>query len=103
MMKSFTAASVIAVAAFADDCSYYYNLGCSSGDVTTNPPDWADRSFQTYLPGSDKYQEQYEGLGRVMCYNHIKYDESRSSATVTARCRTHNSVQSVSYNWNGEG
>ncbi len=45
MMKSFTAASVIAVAAFADDCSYYYNLGCSSGDVTTNPPDWADRSF----------------------------------------------------------
>ena len=38
-----------------------------------------------------------------MCYNHIKYNESKTSATVTAKCRSHNSVSSVSYNWNGEG
>jgi len=39
-----------------------------------------------------------------MCYNHIQYtDASRQSATVTARCRQHNSVTSLEYNWNGEG
>ncbi len=103
-MKSFVAASVIAVAAFAEDCSYFYDLGCSAGDVTTNPPEWAERSFQTYLPGSEKYQDQYEGLGRVMCYNHILYDNAvRASGMVTARCRTHSSITSIQYNWNGEG
>jgi len=56
-MKSYTVASVLAVAALADDCSYFYDLGCTSGDVTTNPSDWADRSFQTYLPGSKKFQD----------------------------------------------
>jgi len=38
-----------------------------------------------------------------MCYNHIQYDAGRTSATVTARCRQHDSVQSLQYNWNGEG
>lgn len=71
--------------------------------MTTNPADWADRSFQTYLPGSDLYKEEYEGLGRVMCYNHIKYDDAaRTSATVTARCRQHSSITDLTYNWNGE-
>ncbi len=72
---SFTIASLssalIASMATAVDCSYFYNLGCTSGSATTNPPDWADRSFQTYLPGSAHYKEEYAGLGRVMCYNHI--------------------------------
>jgi hypothetical protein len=67
--------SAVAASGFLhdNDCSYFYDLQCSSGDATTNPPEWADRSFQTYLPGSAKYKEEYEGLGRVMCYNQITY------------------------------
>lgn len=105
MFKNFTAL-LLAATAYAQtntDCSYFYNLQCQSGDATTNPADWAERSFQTYLPGSDKYQPQYEGLGRVMCYNNITYSSDRSSATVEARCRQHSSVGSLSYNWNNEG
>lgn len=103
MIKTF-AASLIAASAFAQtDCSYFYNLQCTSGSVTTNPADWAQRSFQTWLPGSDKYKPEYEGLGRVMCYNHIQYTSDRSSATVEARCRQHSSVKNLSYNWNNEG
>ena len=98
-MKTFASVAIAAASASATDCSYFYDLGCTSGDVTTNPAEWADRSFQTYLPGSDKYQEQYEGLGRVMCYNQIKYDADRSGATVTARCRTHSNISSVQYKW----
>ena len=70
-MKYFSTALLLATSALADDCSYFYDLGCSSGDATTNPPEWAERSFQTYLPTSEKYEEQFAGLGRVMCYNHI--------------------------------
>ena len=102
-MKSFACATLLSAFASADDCSYFYDLGCSSGDVTTNPDDWAERSFQTYLPGSDLYKEEYEGLGRVMCYNHIQYDDTRTNATVTARCRQHSSITELTYNWNDEG
>lgn len=38
-----------------------------------------------------------------MCYNHIQYDESRTSATVTARCRTDPAIDRVIYSWNGDG
>ena len=102
----------VAVVAFAsaanaflmdDDCSYFYNLQCTSGDQTTNPPDWAERSFQTYLPGSANYKEEYEGLGRVMCYNNITYSEDRQRATVEAVCRQHSSVTKLEYNWNNQG
>lgn len=47
--------------------------------------------------------DAYEGLGRVMCYNQITYSGDRSSATVEAKCRQHNSVTSLQYNWNNEG
>jgi len=70
-MKGFTVAALMAVCSIADDCSFFQGLQCTSGSQTTNPPDWADRSFQTYLPGSAHYNEAYQGLGRVMCYNHI--------------------------------
>lgn len=71
MIKTF-AASLIASSALAQtDCSYFQGLQCTNGSVTTNPADWAQRSFQTWLPGSAKYKPEYEGLGRVMCYNHI--------------------------------
>ena len=91
--------------ALAEDCSYFYNLGCADGTVTTNPADWANRSFQTWLPesGSENYREGYQGLGRVTCYNNIIYNSSRTSADVEARCRTHSSITSLEYNWNGEG
>ena len=101
---TFASAALQATAFFSDDdCSYFYDLQCTSGDQTTNPPDWAERSFQTYLPGSAKYKDAYEGLGKVMCYNQITYSADRSSATVEAKCRQHSSVDSLQYNWNGEG
>lgn len=86
-----------------EDCSYFQNLQCTSGEQTNQPAEWADRSFQTYLPGSANYKDAYQGLGRVMCYNHIQYDSDRTSATVTARCRQHSSIKSIQFNWNGEG
>ena len=39
------ATALISVLATADDCSWFQDLGCTAGDVTTNPTDWADRSF----------------------------------------------------------
>ena len=85
------------------DCSYFYNLGCTSGSVTTNPADWVDRSFQTPLPGTPKWKEGYQGMGRIVCYNNITYASDRKSATVEARCRQHSSIIDVQYNWNNEG
>jgi hypothetical protein len=103
MLRHFAATLIAAIASAQTDCSYFGNLGCSSGSATTNPPDWAERSFQTFLPGSPNYKPEYEGLGRVMCYNNIQYSADRSSATVEARCRTHSSIKSVAYNWNNAG
>jgi hypothetical protein len=103
-VAAIAAVNVANATSFAnDDCSYFYNLGCSSGDATTNPPEWEDRAFQTYLPGSDKWVEAYEGLGRVMCYEQITYSADRTSATVEAKCRTQKSVGTLLYNWNGIG
>lgn len=42
-------------------------------------------------------------MGRVFCYNHIKYSTDRSSAEVEARCRQHSSITKMEYNWNGKG
>lgn len=104
MIKHFSTALILATSAFAQtDCSYFQGLQCSSGSATTNPPDWATRSFQTPLPGDALHKPEYEGLGRVMCYNNIQYTNDRKSATVEARCRKHSSVQNLSYNWNNEG
>ena len=103
MTKSFTVATLLAAAVSADDCSYFQNLGCTSGSVTTNPADWVNRSFQTPLPGSPNYNESYQGYGRVVCYNNIVYGSDKQSAKVEARCRQHESITSLQYNWNGEG
>ena len=75
-----------------DDCSFFQNLGCQNGSDTRYPDDWADRAFQTWLPGSEKHQDGFEGLGRVMCYNNIAYGSDRQSAEVEAVCRQHSSV-----------
>ena len=86
-----------------DDCSFFQNLGCQNGSDTRYPDDWADRAFQTWLPGSEKHQDGFEGLGRVMCYNNITYASDRQSAEVEAVCRQHSSVQKLEYNWAGQG
>lgn len=39
----------------------------------------------------------------MTCYNNIVYAKDRNSATVEARCRQHDSVTKLQYNWNGEG
>lgn len=65
---------LISYASFAalEDCSSFQNeMGCKSGTQTTNPPEWAERSFQTFLPGDPNYKPEFEGLGRVMCYTAI--------------------------------
>ena len=86
------------------DCSSFQGeMGCRSGQETKNPADWAQRSFQTPLPGDPYYKPAYQGLGRVMCYNNIKYNSGRTSATVEVRCRQHSSITKVQYNFNNEG
>ena len=47
------------------------------------------------------YKPEYEGLGKVMCFNNIVYSADRSSATVEAKCRQASDVTSLSYAWNG--
>jgi hypothetical protein len=70
------------------DCSNFNSeMGCLSGTTTTYPDDWAQRSFQTFLPGDPYYKDQYEGLGRLGCYSAILYETDRKSATVDVRCR----------------
>lgn len=88
----------------AADCSNFQGeMGCSSGSVTKNPEDWANRSFQTFLPGDSQYKKEYESLGRVMCYSAIKYASDRKSAEVEIRCRQHSSIKSLSYNFDNKG
>jgi hypothetical protein len=38
-----------------------------------------------------------------MCYNNIVYTKDRKSATVTAKCRKHDSITTLEYNWNDQG
>ncbi len=52
-------------------------MGCTSGQATNPPADWQQRSFQTPLPHDPYYKPEYEGLGRVMCYNNIVYSSDR--------------------------
>jgi len=94
---------LISYATFAalEDCSNFQGeMGCKSGTQTTNPPEWAERSFQTFLPGDPMYKPSYEGLGRIMCYSNIVYNAARTSATVEMRCRQHSSITKVEYNFN---
>lgn len=102
MQKSFIAAT-LAATSLAGDCSYFQNLGCQSGDVTTNPSDWVDRSFQTPLPGTPNWKESYQGMGRIVCFNNIIYNSDRTSAEVEAKCRQHSSIGKVEYNWADSG
>lgn len=94
---------LISYATFAklEDCSSFQGeMGCRSGQEVHNPPDWADRSFQTFLPGDPYYKPEFEGLGRLMCYSSIKYAAGRGSADVTIKCRQHSSITKVQYNFN---
>lgn len=38
-----------------------------------------------------------------MCYNDIIYSSDRSSANVSAKCRKHDSITKMEYNFNNEG
>ena len=86
-----------------DECSNFNgNVGCKGGDDTRYPDDWSKRAFQTFLPdGVDKdmYKPEYEGLGRVMCYNQAIYSPNRESATLKAVCRQHDSIVKMKYKW----
>ena len=90
-----------------DDCGNFNGeTGCPSGDQTRYPDEYKQRAFQTYLkdgPDADKYREEFEGLGRVMCFNKVSYSSDRQSASVEAKCRQHDSVNELQYNFNNEG
>ena len=90
-----------------DDCSNFNGeTGCTSGQQTRYPDEYSKRAFQTYLkdgPDSEKWKPEYEGLGRVMCFNKVTYSDDKQSATVEAKCRQHDSVKELQYNFNGEG
>jgi alpha-amylase len=45
------------------------------------------------------YKPEYEGLGRVMCYNQAIYTPNRESATLKANCRQHDSIVKMEYKW----
>ena len=68
---------------------------CTSGSITTNPDDWAKRSFQTPLPGDFYYRDTYQNLGRIMCYPLIQYAQDRQSASVEVVCKKHESITKV--------
>ena len=90
-----------------DDCSNFNgNVGCKDGQQTRYPDEWSKRSFQTFLkdgPDAHMYKPEYQGYGRVMCYNHVKYEQDRRSATVEVKCRKHSSVEQLEYNFNDKG
>jgi hypothetical protein len=52
-------AALLAPLALAHDCSYFYDLQCTSGDQTNQPESWTNRTFQTPLPGSDNWKPEY--------------------------------------------
>lgn len=85
-------AAVATIASAADCSNFNGEMSCKSGSQTTYPDDWAQRSFQTFLPGSPYYKDKYEGLGRIACYSAIKYGGDRKSASVEIRCRQHSSI-----------
>ncbi len=79
-------------------------MGCASGQIATNPAEWAQRSFQSFLPGDANYKAGYEGLGRVMCYPDITYTSSaHTAANVDVKCKQHSSITKVEYNFNNKG
>jgi len=90
-----------------DDCSNFNDhTGCTDGQQTRYPDDYGKRAFQTFLKDgvdSHMYRPEYEGLGRVMCFNNVVYSSDKSSATVTATCRKQESITKMEYNWNGAG
>ena len=90
-----------------DDCSNFNgHVGCTDGQQTRYPDDWSNRAFQTFMKdGVDAhmYRPEYEGLGRIMCFNKVTYAGDRQSAKVEATCRQHKSITEVQYNWNGQG
>jgi hypothetical protein len=89
------------VAYAQQDCSNFQGqMGCTSGQATNPPADWASRSFQTPLPHDPYYKDQYEGLGRIMCYNNIVYSSDLKSANIECLCRQHSSINKVQFNWN---
>ena len=89
--------------AYGDDCSNFNgHVGCKGGQDTRYPDEWSNRAFQTFLPeGVDAhmYKPEYEGLGRVMCYNQAVYTPNRQSATLHAKCRKHDSIVKMQYKW----
>lgn len=64
-----------------DDCSNFNgHVGCTDGQQTRYPEEWSKRAFQTFLEdGVDAhmYKPEYEGLGRIMCYNKVTYAADR--------------------------
>ena len=99
-MKVLTLVCLLAVASLACD-TFDGEMGCKNGQQTNYPADWAKRSFQTPMKGDPLYYDSYESLGRIACYPDIVYSGDRSSATVEVKCRTHSSVTSLVYSYNG--
>lgn len=93
--------------AVQDDCSNFNgHVGCTDGQQTRYPDDWSQRAFQTFLKdGVDAhmYKPEYEGLGRIMCYNKVTYMADKTTAKCEAICRKHDSIVDVQYNWNNTG
>jgi hypothetical protein len=76
-----------------DDCSWFQDVGCTSGDQTNVPSDWSNKNFQTPLDSS-LFNPAY---GLLSCYSSTQYASGLQSAQVEVACRTHSDAQSVQY------
>ena len=99
-MKAFAVLFLLVASSFAWE-TFNGEMACKNGQQTNYPEDWSKRSFQTPMKGDPLYQDSYESLGRIACYPDIVYSGDKSSATVEVKCRTHKSVTSLVYSYNG--
>lgn len=82
-----------------DDCSWFQDVGCTSGSQTNVPTDWSNKNFQTPLD-STKFNPAY---GLLSCYSSTQYASGLQSASVQVNCRTHSDAQSVQYRFGSNG
>jgi alpha-amylase len=73
---------------FAEDCSNWNGQqACQSGSQTENPPDWAERAFQTPPYNTTYYRPSYQDMAYLVGYARVQYNPDRTSATVTVVTR----------------
>lgn len=80
--------SLLILGVFCEDCSNWNGeQACQSGSQTENPPDWANRAFQTPKYNTTYYRSTYQDMYYLVGYARIQYNPDRTSAKVTVVTR----------------